>query len=58
MLDLDARQSATIAEVHEGGRRVVVEADDGTVTEFTLRGATAVFTAEPGSAWPRLVFDR
>ena len=36
----------------------MVEAEDGSATEFTLRGATAVFTAEPGSAWPRLVFDR
>jgi hypothetical protein len=57
VVHLDARQPGVILEVHDGGRRVVVEADDGSVTEFTLRGATAVFTAEPDSAWPRLVFD-
>jgi hypothetical protein len=57
VLHLDARLAAVVLEVHEGGRRLVVEAEDGSVSEFVLRGATAVFTAEPGSAWPRLVFD-
>lgn len=58
VLHLDARLAAVVAEVHDGGRRLVVEADDGARQEFVLRGATAVFTADAGSAWPRLVFDR
>jgi hypothetical protein len=57
VLDLDARRPATVLEVADGGRTLTVQSEDGDVREFTLRGATAVFTAEPGSAWPRLVFD-
>ncbi len=46
-----------VAEVREGGRRLLVHTEEGGSIEFVLRRATARFTAEPGSAWPRLRFS-
>ena len=57
VIDLDHRVDGIVAEVHEGGRRLLVETAEGERLEFVLRGATATFTAYPGSGWPRLVFD-
>lgn len=57
MIDLDSRMQGVVAEVREGGRRLLVHTEEGGSIEFVLRRATARFTAEPGSAWPRLRFS-
>lgn len=49
-------EAATIVEVRDGGRCVVVDAADGTRREFTLRRATAAFVARGEQHSPRLEF--
>jgi hypothetical protein len=51
---LDHRCEAVVVEVRDGGRSVLVETLDGERLEFVLRGGAAVYTASPGSNWPRL----
>jgi hypothetical protein len=48
------REPVTIVEVADGGRSVVVAADDGRRLEFTLRRATAAFIASGAEHSPRL----
>jgi hypothetical protein len=45
-----------IAEVRDGGRRLIVRAD-GELIVFTLSPATATFTADAAGSRARLVFD-
>lgn len=58
VVHLDARVGAAVTEVRDGGRRLCVQTEEGEAIEFVLRGATATFTPEAGSGWPRLVFDQ
>ncbi len=57
VMHLDASIDGVVSEVLEGGRRLLVDTEDGERTEFVLRGATATFTAQAESAWPRLRFS-
>jgi hypothetical protein len=54
VVDLDAQTPAVVAAVWDGGRRLAVETEEGERLEFTLRGATAVYTVAADSNWPRL----
>lgn len=47
-------EQATIVELREGGRCVVVTCADGSRREFTLRRATAAFVARGEQHSPRL----
>ncbi len=57
VVHLDARVGGAVTEVRDGGRRLRVRTEEGESIEFVLRGATATFTPEAGSGWPRLVFE-
>lgn len=46
----------TVRQVHDGGRRLEVETDDGSRLTFILNGATAMFTADGLQTGARLRF--
>jgi hypothetical protein len=54
-----ASEAATVAAVHDQGRRLEVRLHGGEVIEFVLSPATARFVAASGPAGPRLeLLDR
>jgi hypothetical protein len=47
-------QAGVVQRVRDGGRRVLVRADDGELLEFVLSPATARFVSASGAHGPRL----
>jgi hypothetical protein len=49
--------AGTVAGVHEDGRRIDVDTDDGATLAFELNRATATFTADGSQTGARLRFE-
>jgi len=55
---LAARVGGFVTEVQDGGRRVLVETEDGASLVFELSRATGTFLADGQQSGARLLFER